>query len=292
MTRKWNEFWFRPTSRAPLVATRVILALQALWIVASRPDLPLLTGWPDPFWSGVPQSLAIRYAVTRSVPLEVVLYVATAAILLAAAFGVAERYTCIAAGLLLYHFAPMEEIITGAPLTSFRGLTQSTFGLMLIGFASASRDEEHSGEYRWPVAATQFLMTLTYFFAALAKLHDAGIGWVAADNVRAIAMTFATWGVRAPLAPWLIAHEWVCGAVAAGTMAVELTFPLVLVSRTAAKLLVPLIFLAHVGMALTLGIFFLSTPLLLLFIDWEWVAARAGRGAAAGRATTAPSHPL
>ena len=46
MTRKWNEFWFRPTTRSPLIATRFILALQALWIVASRPDLPLLAGWP------------------------------------------------------------------------------------------------------------------------------------------------------------------------------------------------------------------------------------------------------
>ena len=290
--RKWNEFWFRPTTRAPLIATRVILALQALWIVASRPDLPLLARWPDPFWSFVPRSLAIRYAVTGSVPLEVALYVATAAILLAAAFGVAERYTCIAAGLLLYHFAPMEQIIPVAPLTNFRGLTQSTLGLLLIGFASASRDEKRSEEYRWPVAAAQFLMTLTYFFAALAKLYDAGIGWVAADNMRATAMTFATWGVRAPLAPWLIAHEWICGAAAVGTMALELTFPLVLVSRTAAKLLVPLVFVAHIGVALTLGIFFLSTPLLLLFIDWEWVAARARRGAAAGRATTVPSRPL
>lgn len=270
--------------------TRVVLALQALWIVLSRPELPRVVSWPEPFWSGVPRTLQLRFGITRSLPFEMALYAVLVVLLVAAAFGLAERYTCIAAGLLLVHFAPLEEIITGGPLTMFRGLTHSALGLLLVGFASVRVAETRAWQYRWPVAGAQFLMAMTYFGAATSKLHSAGLAWAEAGNIRAIAMTFYTWGVRAPLAPRLIERSWLCAAIAVGTVVMELTFPLVLVSRRAAKVIVPLVFIGHLGIMLTLGIVFLSLPLLLLFIDWEWLAARFARGAATARVSTAPAH--
>lgn len=269
MTHVWDHFWFRPGSRIALAATRSILALQALWILLSRYNLPSIVTWPDPFWAGVPRSLHLRFGLTRSFSFESFLFAAAIVALLVVLSGRFTRPACFLAALLLYHLAPLEEIITGNPLTMFRGLTQPLLGLLFVGAARPSNAS--SLENRWPVAAAQFSMAMTYFLSALSKLHDAGWAWAVGPNIRAIAMAFSTWGVRAPLAPMLIRNEWLCWAIAIGTLVIELSFPIVLVSRTAAKVLVPVAFISHIVIAYALGIVFLSLPLLLLFVDWEWL---------------------
>lgn len=284
MRQRWNEFWFRPSSRLALDVTRIILVLQSLWILLSRPALATVVKWPDVFWSGVPQHLALRFGLTRSFAVEESLYVAAIIALLLSLTRRFSRPACFASALLLYHLAPLEEIITASPLTMFRGLTQPLFGLLFVAVARPS--SVPSFENRWPVAGAQLSMALTYFLAALSKLHDAGIAWAVGPNVRAIAVSFWTWGVRAPWAPWLIHSDALCWVIAIGTMAVELAFPVVLVSRSANKVLVPLAAISHLVIVESLGVFFLSVPLLLLFVDWEWVAERFGRRVATAPATT------
>jgi hypothetical protein len=278
MRKAWNDFWFRPVPRTAFSATRVILALQALWIILSRPDLPEFAGWPEPFWV-FPRSHALRHGITRSVPLETGLYLILIVALIAAAIGAAERWSCLTAGLLLYHFAPMEELVTGGGLIVFRGLTQSALCLPLLALVSRPKPPSPSWEYRWPVAAAQFAMALTYFHSGLGKLHEAGLSWMEAGNIRATAMSFFTWGIRAPWAPWLIDHPHACGAIAVGTMVFELAFPIVLFSRRAAMVMVPLALVAHFFIVFMLGINFLSAFLLLLFVDWQAIGQRLGYGA-------------
>jgi hypothetical protein len=166
----------------------------------------------------------------------------------------------------------MENILSGGFLLGFRGFTQSVQGLLLLSFAESPRIHgAPSSEYRWPVAATQMLFVLTYFFAGLSKLSYTGWTWATGANIRATAMVFMTWPVRSPWAPWLIAHPSVCWGVAVTTLAMELLFPLVLFSRVSARILVPLALVGHIAIVQMLGIYFLSMPLLLLFINWDWV---------------------
>src|SRR5262249_60336474 len=64
--------------------------------------------------------------------------------------------------------------------------------------------------------------------------------------------------------------------IALATIPLEMLFPLVLFSHTAARILVPLMFLGHVLIVPVFGLFFFNIPLLLLFVDWDWAAQRVG----------------
>jgi len=266
--------FFSPAGTRLLFAARVILALQALWIVLSRPELPELSAWPQVFWSGAPPGLRARFAfVPLGLAFDRVRYGALIAALVATLAGLWPRVSGAVAASLLYQFAPMEEVIAGMPHTSFGGLTTPVIGLFLFAFAEApARDAAPSPEFRWPVALTRLFFAFSYVSPLLAKLRFAGPTWFTADNIRAWIM------VNAPItdAPWgaaVVASDALCWAVALGTLALEALFPLAVFSRRAAWILVPLAAAFHLGTALTLGYFFPSLPLLLLFVDWDLIPA-------------------
>ena len=275
--------FFAPAGPRLLSATRVILAAQALWIVLSRPALPLLERWPDVFWSGLEPGLSARFLYAPLGPvLTWVRYGALVAVLLAALIGLWPRISSAIAAVLLYQLAPLEEILAGMPHTSFGGLTTPTIGLFLVAFAEApAPDATPSPEWRWPVALTRLVFAFSYLSPLLAKLRFAGPAWFTADNVRAWIMVNEPL-TRAPLGPAVAASDALCWAVALGTLALEASFPLAVFSRRASRVLVPLAAAFHVGTALVLGYFFPSLPLLLLFVEWDVIrAARPAARAAA-----------
>jgi hypothetical protein len=262
--------FFAPAGPRLLRATRVVLAAQALWIMLSRPDLPELAAWPQVFWTGAEPGIQARFAyASLGVTFAWVRFVALIAALLATLVGLWPRVSALVAACLLYQIAPLEEILAGIPHTSFGGLTTPTIGLFLLGFAEEpAKDAPASPEWRWPVATTRLFFAFGYLLPLLAKLRFAGPAWFTADNVRAWIMVNEPL-TRAPWGPVIAASDALCWAVALGTLALELLFPLAVFSRRAAWVLVPLAAAFHVGTALTLGYFFPSLPLLLLFVDWD-----------------------
>lgn len=275
----WDGFWFRPATPLGLVAARALLSAQALWIVLSRPDLAEVVAWPAEFWTGVGPLRAARYLVFGlPAPVERAMYLALPALLAASLVGLCSRLSCAASALLLYHFAPFEEILIRTPGLHFRGLTLPILGLFVLAMARTPQlRDEPSPEYRWPLALVQLLFSLNYFFAFLGKLHESGPGWFSAENMRQFALFAQSWEVPAPWAAAVAASVPLSAAIAAGTLVVEAGFPLVLFSRTAARILVPLAALGHVGIMRTLGIFFPSLLLLLLYLDWDALARRGAR---------------
>jgi len=189
--------------------------------------------------------------------------------LLAALCGLRPRASCLAAGLLLYHFAPMEEMVAGLPHTAFGGLTLPALGLCVLAFAPAPRWRgAPSDDYRWPVALIQLLLACGYLFPTLAKLRFAGPLWFTGENIHYYLLgNFTVTG--APLALALAAHPLLCRAVALGTLALEASAPLVVVSARFALFFVPAALLFHTGIVLAIGYFFPSLPLLLLLLDWD-----------------------
>jgi hypothetical protein len=274
----WERLWFQPASPLGPIAARTILAAHALWLVLSRPDLPDVPGWPAEFWRGVDPLMPLRFGIGLvPVAVERVLFAALHGTLVAALLGIAPRLACALSGALLYHFAPMEEILVGLLYTSFGGLTVPTLGLLVLAFAPAPRrGGALSPEHRWPLSAIRMLLALNYLFPGLLKLRYGGAGWFTAENVRAwILVNYPVTG-----APWALAlagSTAACWGIALGTLVLELGFPLVLVSRRAARALVPLALAFHVGIVWTLGYAFPALPLLLLFVEWDAVAAWAGR---------------
>jgi hypothetical protein len=283
VTRALAQTFFAPAGPRLLRATRTVLAAQALWIVLSRPDLPGLAAFPEVFWTGVEPGLRHRFAWA---PLGLTFawfrFGALVAALLATLAGLWPRLSGLLAAALLYQLAPLEEILVGIPHTSFGGLTTPTIGLFVLGFAEApAASAPPSPELRWPVALTRLVFSFSYLSPLLAKLRFAGPAWFTADNIRAWVMVNAPL-TRAPAGPVVASSEALCWAIALGTLALELLFPLAVFSRRAARVLVPLAAAFHGGTALVLGYFFPSLPLLLLFVDWDVI--RGARPAAAAAA--------
>lgn len=282
LARLRDHVFFRPAHPLCLVAARSLCCLQALWILLSRPDLPALAAWPAEFrLSGGPW-LPLRFGML-GLPAgsERGLFFALHGLLVAALLGVRPRVTCFAAGLLLYHFAPFEELIAGLPHTAFGGLTLPVLGLLILSFAETpSVRFEPSAEYRWPTALIQLLFSFSYLLPTLAKLRYSGIDWFSADTIRYYALGNAT-VTGAPLSLWVAARPPLCSAIALYTFLLEASSPLVVVLPAFAAAFVVAALAFHVGILLVIGYSFPSLPLLLLLLDWDSLGRRWARAARA-----------
>lgn len=280
----WATFWYRPGSVRNLAAARILLAATALWIVASRADLPSILVLPQELWSGVSPERRLRFLMLFPLSVERGLYALLHVTLVAALLGIAPRVSCLLSGLLLYHFAPFETIIrTGNPY--LRGLTIPTLGLLVMSFARCGdaltlfcgrgRDApppSASWEYAWPLRLVQVLFCQIYLFGAYSKLFSSGAAWLEAANIRGHLLVLNQALSEPPEASWgylLARHPALCATLAWAGVALELAFPLVLVSSLARRILLPAAFAFHVANSALFRIFFQNTPLLLLFVDWD-----------------------
>jgi Vitamin K-dependent gamma-carboxylase len=276
--RLWDAAWFAPEPAINLRACRILLALQALWVTLSRPDIPSLTEWPRAFFPSAARLEYLRFGISHGHnATEWLLWVVLHVLLVLIIAGVWTRVTCAAAAVLLYHFAPFEEIIAGMPHTHFGGLTIPMLGFLILSFAEQPRrNSANSDEYRWPLALIQLIFAFTYFFAFLAKLRYSGILWFTGPTIREFLIT--GWGItHSRWALGVAARPWMCWTLAIATFCFELLFPLAVFSHRARRVLIPVALLFHLGNALLLDIIFPSEALLLLFVNWDWVAERFGR---------------
>jgi len=284
--KKCFRYWFRPASAVNLAVARILFAATALWIVLSRPDLPTLLTLPDVIWMSVPRMHRVAYLLVFNLMTERVLYVTLAISLMAAIIGLRARVACFVSGLLLYHFAPLETLFW-TPDPTLRGLTLPTLGLIILAFSRCDRVLSVGGakrktplispEHRWPIRLLQLLLAEVYWFAGIAKLRNAGLAWVSANNLQGYLMAYSQlYGIHggSSLGYRVAAHGTICSLIAWIGISVELLFPLALFSTRAAMLLVPLAFLVHVGNAVLMHIVFLDAALLLIFVDWPALHAR------------------
>jgi hypothetical protein len=275
--RAWDRFWFQPASPTGLTVARTLVAANTLWILLSRRDLPDIVSWPPEFWASVDRFTKLRFMV-GALPVEgerafyALLYIA----LVGALVGVRARVACLVSGVLLYHFAPLEEIFVSSTGPYFGGTTLPTLALLVFALPRGpDRVGEASSEYRWPVRLVQVLLTCNYLLPGYAKLFYSGLSWMTADNIRESLYLFATWGSSPP--PWaaFVARQpLLCWLIALATIPMELLFPLVLFSPTAARIQVPLMLLVHLVIIPVFGLFFFNMPLLLIFVDWDAVRRR------------------
>jgi hypothetical protein len=280
--RAWDDFWFGSGSAVNLAAVRILVAVHALWILLSR-DLAGISGLPPETWAGVAATTRWRFLVFEGRPgLEAALTALAALALLCAACGVLARGACLVAGLLLYHLAPLETIVL-TPSPYVKGLTLAVPALLALA-ASPCADAvalrrgprrvtgAEAWEYAWPVRLLQLLVAQVYLFSGWAKLLRVGPGWSAAENVERWLHFFNQRDqlvVFHGLGPWLAQHRGLCLSIGVATLALELSFMVVLVSRRARRILVPLTALWHAGILFAMNIAFLNAPLLLAFVDWS-----------------------
>ena len=133
--------------------------------------------------------------------------------------------------------------------------------------------------YGWPLRTAAIVVAGAYFFAGLAKLVHSGPAWVTSENLR--------WALYqagdSDLALFIADRPWLAHALAAGTLLLELCFPLVLVEPRAAWILVPGAVLFHAGIWLAMGLDYSAqaATAVVVLTNWPVVVAALRRPAPA-----------
>jgi hypothetical protein len=271
LRRHWEAFWYRPAVPLGVIGARAVISLQALWLVWSRPDLPEILAWPRGFWAAVNPLMLVRFGIGGlPVGAERWLYAAVSVALLLNLVGIVPRVAGLAAGLLLYHFAPLEDIFSSTIGPYFRGFSVSVAALLVLSFARIPRlGEAPSGEYRWPLALVQLLFSFTYLFSGVSKLIAVGPAWASGRNFEGLVLGLVFPEVQAPWAHLFVGRPLLCALGGAAGLFMDFFFAVAVFSRRAARWVVPVVFVLHLLIYEVMGVFFLAMPLLLLFLDWE-----------------------
>ena len=85
---------------------------------------------------------------------------------------------------------------------------------------------------------------------------------------------------RGAVGPWIADHWWLCLFAGVYGVAVNLAFGATLFSRRARWFFVPDAVFFHALVFLSLSIFWINTPQLLVFVNWRWLADRLANRAA------------
>jgi hypothetical protein len=139
---------------------------------------------------------------------------------------------------------------------------------------------ERSVRWGWPLHTALTVVASTYFFTGLRKLMASGLAWVASDNMRWILYAGAHGKAKVPEVALFIADRpWLAHLAAAGVMAFELSFPLLLLHRRAHRALVGGAFVFHGVTWLTLGLDYwkYAFVVVLLLVDWAPLVLRLRR---------------
>jgi hypothetical protein len=128
-----------------------------------------------------------------------------------------------------------------------------------------------SARYGWPVRTAAVVAAGAYFFAGLAKLVNSGPAWVTSDNLRWALYASGDSGV----ALFVADRPWLSHLLAAGTLLLELGFPLVLLLPRTAWVFVPGAVALHSGIWLAMGLDYSAqaATVVVVFIDWTAVVA-------------------
>ena len=292
----WNRLFHAPEAALNLAAARVIISAHALWVLLSR-DLPAHSALPPEFWLNVDGGKLLRFLIFPGHPeIEYALQAAAMVALFTATIGVMPRLSCFISALLLYHLAPLETIYwTANPYQ--RGFTVSVLALFTLSFSpcgdalrlgrSVARDL--SPIYCWPLRLVQFFLASAYLYSGAAKLIRVGVEWMSPDNLRAWFLLFSQQDqvrrlepVYNFLGPWIAEHWILCLVAAFFGVVNNLLFVSVPFSRYARWILVPDAVFFHIIVLLTLSIFWINMPQLLIFVNWHWLAGRIARATAPG----------
>ncbi len=269
MRRLWDRLWFAPESWTNIAAARAIFALHAIWVLLSH-DLPAMSGLPPAFWAATGLGARLRFLIVPGHPqIEYATQWLTIALLLCAASGLRPAWTCFASGLLLYHLAPLETLFWSTNPYE-RGLTIDILALLTLAAAGRkSTNEEAPG---WSLRLAQFHLASIYLLAGISKLRRVGPAWASGENQRRWLVAFAEetqLRVFKSVGPWLASHMALCWVIGVTALLLDLFFVVAVFSRRSRWILVPLAVAGHIGILLSLNIFFINLPQLLVFVNWE-----------------------
>jgi predicted DCC family thiol-disulfide oxidoreductase YuxK len=278
-----RRFWYAPSSAAALGACRVFfyIAIAALYW---RRDFVAWASVSQVFWQPIPLFRALGLGVLPPTAM-VVAVAAWKVFLLASAAGLATRLSTAGAAVLgtyllglPHNFGKIHHddaiLVFGLWVLAF---ARSGDGLSLDSLIRAARRPQAalpkpSGEYTWPFRMMWLVMSLIFFAAGVSKLRHSGLAWITSNALaghllrtgdpisRPAGAAWTDWGM------WIAATPWLTKLLGAGTLALELFFPLALFSRTARRIIPAAMFGVQIGISAVMGPNF--TRFLASYLFW------------------------
>jgi len=134
-----------------------------------------------------------------------------------------------------------------------------------------------SWRFGWPVRTAMVVVAGAYFFSGFGKLLHAGSAWVTSGNLRWVLYASSDAQAHANQVALFVADRpWLAHLLAAGSLAIELCFPLVLWRPRLAWLLVPAVVALHAGIwaAMRLDYWPMAATVVIVMVDWPALVAR------------------
>ena len=278
VARRWRGFWFEPDHAANLAGARIVVGTLALWHILSR-DYAGMAQLSD-FWSVVPPMQRWRYLIFTDLSgFEPFVQLIACVALVGVILGIFPRLSCLVAGVLVYHLAPLETVFWGQQQPTGRGMTFAAPFLIILS-VSRSADAHRlwprgqpevpvSWEYGWPRKLMWLMFAQIYLFAFIGKMTTAGPAWAAPEHMRRwfIAFNVSEWWRFRSLGLWLAEHPFLGQTLGLLTLAFQVSFISTVFSRRARYVLVPVAALFSLGTSVALNIHVGEGWLVLLFVN-------------------------
>jgi hypothetical protein len=295
----WRAFWFAPASPVNLAACR-LLFFAALAVLYAPVDLHAWGDVAPVFWRPPWSFAVLGLPVLPTAHLRILAWTWKLA-LVTASLGLATRVSTALAFLLGFYLLGLPNGF--GKIHHYDAIVVFTLAVLALArcgdalsldraLARAPRNPAPSGEYTWPIRMVWLVMALSFFGAGTSKLHTSGPAWIFSDNL-ATFMLQAQYGYgnAVPLTAVgvvLASHRWLCRTLAAATIAVEIGYPLALVSRRARAIVVPGALLMQIGIRVVIGPSFVAWMLCNVFwVPWDRVLGGALRTVGADGAAPA-----
>jgi hypothetical protein len=266
----WNQFWFAPADPTLLGVIRFFTGLMLLynhgvWGLALA-DFFGRDGWISPDLAELTQQNQTAYSFWWLVPPGFLwpAYVASMVVLLLFMVGCVTRVTGALALAVLISFAyRVPEATFGldkttAILTFYLAIGPSGAAFSVDHWLARRKqgapDRPQAGSFaNFTLRLIQVHMCIFYLFAGLAKLQ--GMSWW---NGEAMWMTFANLEYQATDLTWLAWHPWIIDFLTHISVALELTFCVLVWVPILRPLVLAAMVLLHIGIGACLGLWTFS----------------------------------
>ena len=283
---RWDAFWFEPSTPTGLAICRVLF-FGAFLLYFLRIDYRELGDVPPHSWRAVWPFAQLGISLPSDATLNVLQWLWRGS-MFAACIGFAWRWASLAAFILGLYLVGLPENV--ASINHSDAIVVLGLGVMALSRAAdalsvdallertANNPANRSAEYTWPIRAMWVVFVTIYFAAGVTKLATSGLAWITSDNLANLLMLAPVTGSPLTLLGQAIGrHRVLSSALAALSVVIELSMPLVLVSQRARRILVPSVFAMQFSIRALMGPGFTEFFVCGLFwIPWEIVVERAG----------------
>jgi predicted DCC family thiol-disulfide oxidoreductase YuxK len=310
--RAWHAWWFAPASGLDLGVCRLLFYAMVLGLLGTQ-DLAAWGSVSTAFWNPIWLFRILHLGVPWIPGVLALLVVAWRLALVLGALGLFTRASTAAAFVLgtyllglphnfgkTHHYDAFIVLLLGVLACARCGDRCSLDAVRRRGDpgeAERRRRAEASGAYTWPIRMAWVVIACVLFAAGVAKLRYSGIAWITSDTMARLLVEhgypmanvdpLTSWGPRLATYP-VVTHF-----LAASTVAIEVLYPLALVSGIARAVLVPGGVLLVVGIRMLMGPSFETLAACALFwVPWERLAEAGGRRATRARSEREDPGPV